>query len=77
MDIKVMVHHHPGFADSLWIYRNGTLSSSMNIDRTYDALYWMKRFEMTKCETVISESGEKFDIYKNDEFHRLCAVPIA
>ena len=64
------------FSDQLWIRRGGVLSI-ISIDRTYDALYWMNRHEMTRRYSITAENGEIFDIYQNDQYDRICAVPAA
>ena len=48
----------------------------INIDRSYDALYWCCRHCMEKTDSVILKSGEKLDIYRNDKRGLACAIPV-
>lgn len=64
------------YQDYLWIFRNGSAAQHLWIDRTCDALYWANRKEMQKCETVTcTDTGEKFDIYRNIQRNLACAIP--
>ena len=47
----------------------------INVDRSYDALYWCCRHGMEKTDSIVLESGEKLDIYRNDRRGLACAIP--
>lgn len=48
----------------------------INVDRSCDALYWCGRHCMEKTDSIILESGEKLDIYRNDKRGLACAIPV-
>ena len=60
------------YKDTL-LYRGVSL---INIDRSFDALYWCGRHGMEKVETIVLQSGETMDIYRNDKRSLACAIPV-
>ena len=48
----------------------------INVDRSRDALYWCCRHGMEKVDSIVLESGEKLDIYRNDKRGLACAIPV-
>lgn len=49
----------------------------IHIDRSYNAIYWVKRQNMTFCERIKTENtGEMFDIWENRARGLACAIPI-
>ncbi len=60
------------------LYKNTLLYkgvSLINIDRSPSSHYWIERQGMTKADNITLESGEKFDIYRNDARGLACAIP--
>jgi hypothetical protein len=56
------------------LYRGASL---VHIDKAKDALYWCKRHGMTFVETIAADdTGDKFDIYTNQERGLACAIPV-
>ena len=65
--------------ESRILYKNTLLYCGVtlvNIDRSYDALYWCNRHDMQKTDTVKLQSGETMDIYRNDARQEICAIPV-
>ena len=75
MEITARYHHTLGYDEQLWLYRNGTMFMGVTIDRTRSAKEWAERFGMKKCESITADTGEKFDIYRNDERGLANAIP--
>lgn len=74
---KIVLHHTPGYDDSLWMYSNGYMYSSPRIDYTVDAEYWCKRLDMTARETVTADNGKRYTIWRRTgtEIELECAIP--
>ena len=65
--------------ESRILYKNTLLYCGailVNIDRSFNALYWCNRQEMQKTDTVLLQSGETMDIYRNDSKNLICAIPV-
>lgn len=64
-------------------YRYATNSKSsliycgwiISIDYTADSMYWINRKGLKKADSIILESGEKFDIYEKGNFNSGIAIP--
>ena len=65
-----------GFYDSLWIYRNGSLSESITIDKSWDALQWVDSHSLLFVKNVIADNGKSYNIYRNKKRCLACAVPV-
>jgi len=67
------------YKESRILYKNTLLYCGVtlvNIDRSFDALYWCNRKKMQKTDTVKLQSGEMMDIYRNDARQLICAIPV-
>lgn len=65
-----------GYYDSLWIYRNGGLSETITIDKSWDALQWSASHGLLFVKNVVADNGKSYDIYRNDKRGLACAIPV-
>lgn len=57
-----------------FLYRGVSL---VNIDRSYDSMYWINRHGLVKIDTVMDfNSGAWFDIYENRQLGLATAIPV-
>lgn len=67
------VRHTAGWPDTLVANCNGCIER-INIDRTHYATEWNRKHGMVPVETVETDSGERFIIWRGKDL--ACAVPV-
>lgn len=53
--------------EELMIYRNGSLTELISIDRTFYGPEWNEKHGMVITETVDADNGEKFDVWRRKD----------
>lgn len=74
MTVTAKVKKTAGYNDELMIYRNGSLTDIIHIDRTFYGPEWNQNHGMIIVETVETENGERFDIWRKGN-ELACAIP--
>ena len=73
MEMTYHVNHTPGYSEQLRVRVNGSLTTSIHIDRTHYAEEWCKNHGMWPTTTVTADNGEHFTLWEDGE--RACAIP--
>ena len=74
MEMTYHLIHTLGYTESLHVRANGSLVTTIYVDRTHFAQEWCRNHGMWPSTTVTADNGDSFTLWEDGE--RACAIPV-
>lgn len=73
MEMTYHLARTPGYTERLHVRANGSLVTTIHVDRTHFAQEWCRNHGMWPTTTITTDNGEHFTLWEDGE--RACAIP--